>query len=99
MLSSNEIMVFLRENKSFLKEHFYCIEIGLFGSFARNEQDEESDIDLLVVFEPEVPNLYQVELDLKNFFIKQFDRPVDICAKKWIIPVFRPLVLQEAIYA
>ena len=31
--------------------------------------------------------------------MNQFNRPVDICAKKWIKPVFKPLVLKEAIYA
>jgi uncharacterized protein len=99
MLSSDEILIFLRTNKSFLQEHFHCNEIGLFGSFARNEQNEESDIDLLVVFDPEVPNLFEVEIELKKFLIKQFNRPVDICAKKWITPIFKPLVLDETIYA
>ena len=63
MLSSNEIIQLLRENKSYLSSHFHCTEIGLFGSFARNEQTEESDIDILVVYEPETPNLYDVELE------------------------------------
>ena len=99
MLSSNEIIQFLKENKSYLSEHFHCSEIGLFGSFARNEQTEQSDIDILVVFEPETTNLYDVELELKQFLEKSFHREVDICSKKWIKPIFRPMVLKEAIYA
>ena len=99
MLATDEILFFLRKNKVFLKEHFHCDEIGLFGSFARDEQSDDSDIDLLVVFEPEVPNLYEVENELKIFLTRQFNRPVDICAKKWITPIFKPLILKEAIYA
>lgn len=99
MLSTEEIVGFLKDNKSFLKEQFHCTEIGLFGSFARNEQNENSDIDILVVFEPGISNLYELELNLKNFLIRKFKRPVDICAKKWISPIFRPHVLKEAIYA
>lgn len=99
MLESNEIIQFLKENKSFLQQHFYCSEIGLFGSFARNEQTEQSDIDILVVFESETPNLYNVELELKNYLQTRFNREVDICAKKWIKPIFKPLVLKDAIYA
>ncbi len=99
MLSSNDIIQSLIENKTYLRNHFYCTEIGLFGSFARNEQTNESDIDILVVFEPETPDLYNVELELKEYLQKCFNREVDICSKKWIRPIFKPLVLKEAIYA
>ena len=99
MLLSIDIIQFLKENKSYLKEHFHCSEIGLFGSFARNEQSEQSDIDILVVFEPEIVNLYDVELELKGYLEKAFNREVDICSKKWIKPIFKPMVLKEAIYA
>jgi predicted nucleotidyltransferase len=71
----------------------------LFGSFARNEQTDESDIDILVVFEPGTQNLYEVELELKAYLKKRFDREIDICSKKWIKPIFQPMVLKEAIYA
>ncbi len=99
MLSSNEIIQFLTENKSYLRKQFYCSEIGLFGSFARNEQTDQSDIDILVVFETGTPNLYNVELELKEYLQTCFNRDVDICSKKWIKPIFRPLVLKETIYA
>jgi predicted nucleotidyltransferase len=99
MLSANEIIKFLKKNKTYLQKHFYCSEIGLFGSFARNEQTEQSDIDILVEFEPGTPDLYHVELELKEYLKKSFNREIDICTKKWIKPIFRPLVLKEAIYA
>ena len=99
MLTSDTIIHSLAENKSYLREHFYCAEIGLFGSFARNEQTDQSDIDILVVFEPGTPDLYEVEQELKEYLKKCFKREVDICSKKWIKPVFKPLVLKEAIYA
>ena len=99
MLSANEIIQFLKKNKSHLRKHFYCSEIGLFGSFARNEQTEQSDIDILVVFEPDTPDLYHIELELKKYLKTSFNREIDICTKKWIKPIFRPLVLKEAIYA
>jgi len=99
MLSSNDILQSLIENKTYLRNHFYCAEIGLFGSFARNEQTDKSDIDILVVFEPGTPNLYNVERELKEYLKKCFNREVDICSKKWIRPIFKPQVLKEAIYA
>lgn len=99
MLSPDEIIQFLKKNKSYLQEHFHCSEIGLFGSYARNEQTEQSDIDILVAFEPETANLYEVEQELKEYLEKSFHRQVDICSKKWIKPIFKPMVLKEAIYA
>ena len=99
MLTSTEIIKFLKKNKPYLRKHFHCSEIGLFGSFARNEQTEQSDIDILVVFESETPDLYHVELNLKEYLQKEFNREVDICSKKWIKPIFKSLVLNDAIYA
>jgi hypothetical protein len=99
MLSTEEILLFLKTNKSDLLKRFHCSEIGLFGSFARNEQSEKSDIDILVQFEKDAPDLYNLELELKEFLKKQFNREVDVCSKKWIKPIFKPLILKEAIYA
>lgn len=99
MLSSAEILDFLKKNKPVLQEKFHCNQIGLFGSFARNEQKESSDIDILVVFDANTKNLYDTEASLKNYLEKQFNRKVDICAKKWIDPIFKPLILKETVYA
>ena len=99
MLTSDTIIHSLTENKSYLRDHFYCAEIGLFGSFARNEQTDQSDIDILVVFEPGTQDLYEVEQELKEYLKKCFKREVDICSKKWIRPIFKSLILKEAIYA
>ena len=98
MLTSGEILNFLRKNKLTLKEKFFITEIGLFGSYARNEQNENSNIDFLVVFEPDTPDLYSVEKALLKYLKNHFNREVDICAKKWINPIFKPLILNEAIY-
>jgi hypothetical protein len=70
MLSTEEILLFLKTNKSYLLKRFHCSEIGLFGSFARNEQSEKSDIDILVQFEKDAPDLYNLELELKEFLKK-----------------------------
>jgi len=37
--------------KPALRERFKVSKIGIFGSFARNEQREGSDLDILVIFE------------------------------------------------
>lgn len=99
MLNANDILYFLRHNKPYICEQFYCSQIGLFGSFARNEQTEDSDIDILVRFKDDAPDLYGLEMGLKEYLKRQFEKEIDICSEKWIKPVFKPLVLKDAIYA
>ena len=48
ILNKEDILDFLRKNREYLKQNFEVTSISLFGSFARGEQTEESDIDLLV---------------------------------------------------
>lgn len=45
-----EIIIKLRESKSFLFEHFYVATIDLFWCYATGEADEESEIGLLVTY-------------------------------------------------
>jgi uncharacterized protein len=52
-----------------------------------------------VRFRDDAPDLYEIEKSLKEYLKKQFNKEIDICAEKWIRPVFRPLVLKEAKYA
>jgi predicted nucleotidyltransferase len=47
-LDKTEIINFLKSNKAFLREKYGVVSIGLIGSYARNEQKEDSDIDFLV---------------------------------------------------
>jgi len=98
METTIEIINFLKEQKPFLEKNFNCEEIALFGSFAREEQTDKSDIDLLVDFKDTTKDLYDNELKLKEYLKLKLNRNVDICSKKWIKPIFKPLILSEAIY-
>jgi predicted nucleotidyltransferase len=40
----------LQERKNYLEERFGVIEIAIFGSYARCEQSNDSDVDLIVDF-------------------------------------------------
>ncbi|MFQ5447859.1 MAG: nucleotidyltransferase family protein [Saprospiraceae bacterium] len=57
MIKKDEILEFLRERKDEFRSEYQIVRLGLFGSFARNEGTEESDIDLIVEFEPNTGNL------------------------------------------
>ncbi len=51
MKTLEEIKRILTEHKDEIWEKYGVIKIGIFGSFARDEQKEVSDVDILVEFE------------------------------------------------
>lgn len=98
MAQRDEILSFLRENKDLLLSEFHLAKIGIFGSFSRNEETEDSDIDLIVEFLPNTQNLSEKKSQIKDFVAKRFDREVDLCREKYIKPYFRNQIIQSAIY-
>ncbi len=99
MIGSREILLYLTSNKARLEEEYHLIKIGIFGSIARGEQNEQSDIDLIVEFENDTPDLFAVKQRLKNEIQSQFNLPVDICREKYIKPIFRKQILSDTKYA
>jgi len=99
MVDSKQILVYLSSNKERFKQDYHLIRIGVFGSIARGEQDENSDIDLVVEFEENTPDLYTIKQRLRNEIQSRFNKPVDICREKYIKPIFKNLVLSEVKYA
>ena len=99
MKTKTQIMEFLSQNKKVFRDKFHIIRIGLFGSFAREEQNPDSDIDLLVEFEENTKDLYELKIQLKEFFQIQLGIDVDICREKYIKPRLKNSILKETVYA
>jgi len=74
------------------------VKLGVFGSYARGEQRQGSDLDLLVEFEENTPNLSEVKNGLRCEVQAAFQIPVDICREKYIKPIFRQQILSETQY-
>jgi hypothetical protein len=99
MIDSNQILYYLSSNKKRLEKEYHLVKIGIFGSIARGEQNEESDIDLIVEFEENTPDLYSIKQSLKDEIQSRFNLPVDICREKYIKPIFKNQILSDAKYA
>jgi len=98
MYSQQEILQFISGNRSLLREKFHVTRIGIFGSYARKEQTNQSDIDIIVDFEVNTQNLFELKLQLKQFFKNRFNIDVDICRERYIKPRFRKRIENESIY-
>jgi len=98
MVQREEILDFLREKKHQFFSDFRLVKIGLFGSFARNEAHHESDIDIIIEFEPNTENLYEKKIQIKQILSEKFEREVDLCREKYIKSYFKSQILESAIY-
>lgn len=67
-----------------------------FGSFARGEETEKSDLDILVEFDEPVGFFEFIRLE--KFLSDVFNRKVDLVAKNAIKPAIKERVLNETIY-
>lgn len=70
--------------------------LAIFGSVARNEGTSESDIDILIDFEPG-KGLF-VFIEIKNYLEKLFDGEVDLVTKNALHPALKEQILREAKY-
>lgn len=99
MMTRDQILAFLSQNKIMFRERYNIIRIGLFGSYARGDQNLKSDIDLLVEFKENTQDLYDLKLKLKDFFKENLGIEVDICREKYIKPRIKNSILKETVYA
>lgn len=68
-LNKENIIDFIRKNKAFLNDKYGVLTIGLMGSYARDEQTEDSDIDFIVKFkEVDYSNLVKLATYLEDVF-------------------------------
>jgi uncharacterized protein len=98
MITKDDILQYLSEQKLVLEKELNVTKLGLFGSYARSEQTEESDIDLLVEFKPNTPELAEKKERLKSILKSKFYKEVDLCREKYIKPYYKHQILQSVIY-
>ena len=98
MVTQGQILNYLSANKQSLNSKYRLKKIGIFGSYARNEQTHGSDIDLLIEFEENTSDISAKKDFLRAEIQSVFNVPVDICREKYIKPIFRQHILTDALY-
>ncbi len=97
MTSKEFIINSIKENKPQLSK-FGVNNIGLFGSYVRNEQSPNSDIDLLIDFDPSKESFdnFMAVYDLFESIFK--NEKVEIVTKNSLSPYIGPSILNEVLY-
>jgi len=96
MKDKNEILRILKEVKPILERDYNITEIGLFGSYLRGEQNQNSDIDILLDHKSGL-TFFKL-IDLEKFLTKTFNIKVDIAFKKYLKKNIGKQILSEVNY-
>jgi predicted nucleotidyltransferase len=95
--SKKEILTIINEYQKQIRG-FGVRRCGVFGSFVRSRQTQESDIDVLVEFEPN-QKTFDNFMRLAQFLEELFGRKVDLITVESLSPYIGPHILQEVEYA
>jgi predicted nucleotidyltransferase len=97
MLTSGRIIKLINENNQKIKK-FGVKRIGLFGSYATNNQKSESDIDVLVEFE-KGKKTFDNYMDLKFYLEDLFGCNVDLVVREALKLELKRNILKSVKYA
>ena len=97
MRTVQDYIAIIRQNSSKITQDFGIKTLRIFGSVSRNEQTEQSDLDICV--ETETPNPFLLA-DLKEFLEGLFKCSVDVVRiHKNMNPFFKSRIERDGIYA
>ena len=95
-MKKEDILNIIAANKNNFRMQFGVTKVGLFGSYARDEADEQSDIDIVV--ELEKPDLFYL-IGIKQILEESTGAKVDVVRlRKRMNEVLRKKILRDVIY-
>jgi uncharacterized protein len=94
--NKEQIIRLIQANHQNIK-NFGVIKIGLFGSYVKNQQTKDSDIDFIVEFDKEKKS-YSGFIKLAFFLEELFGRKVDLITNQSLSPYLGPRILKETEY-
>lgn len=94
-MKRDKALAILRSQQPILKERFGIVRMGIFGSVARDEADEESDVDVVVEMSPDLFALVHI----KELLEDAFDLPVDLVRyRDRMNPFLKRRIERDALY-
>ncbi len=91
----DEILLLLRELLPYISQRYNVTSIEVFGSYVRNQQNINSDLDVLISFS-KTPTLLKF-IELKNYLSDKLQLNVDLVMKDSLKPRIGQNILNETI--
>ncbi|MDR0793744.1 MAG: nucleotidyltransferase domain-containing protein [Chitinophagaceae bacterium] len=96
-MNKHYIIEKLKEIKPVLHQKYGVTELALFGSYSRDEQSEQSDIDIMFDYEGKMGwKIFDVFYSLDDLFP---DKKVQVASKRGIKEKYFNTLKQDLIYA
>ncbi|HEY4196955.1 MAG TPA: nucleotidyltransferase family protein [Mucilaginibacter sp.] len=95
MYNTEQIVSILKSRKKELEKKYPISELALFGSYARGDNHERSDIDILVDFNGRIGIEF---ISLAHELEDIFDAKIDLVSRKGIKPYYLPFVEKNLIH-
>ena len=96
MKTLNEIKQSLSIQKTMLLTKYKVNRLGIFGSYVRGEQQQDSDLDVLIDYE-EPPSLITL-IELEYYLSEVIGVKVDLVTNNGIKPQLKDYILKEVVY-
>ncbi len=96
MKTLNEIKQSLSIQKTMLLKKYKVNRLGIFGSYVRGEQQQNSDLDVLIDYE-DPPSLVTL-IELEYYLSEIIGVKVDLVTTKGIKPQLKDYILKEVVY-
>jgi hypothetical protein len=93
----NDILTFLQTHKDEMAQRFGVVSVGLFGSYARGDAREDSDIDISIELRSDKKSLSNF-FGLRRYLEQQFGKTVDLGIESTLKPLVKEMVAREIIH-
>jgi len=94
-MNKNDIIYKLTQEKESIEKRYKLKIKGIFGSYARGDESEKSDIDILVEFEKGASLLDMI--DIGNYLEERLDNKVDIVSERALRNELKPYIYKDLI--
>jgi hypothetical protein len=96
-LTRSDILEFLRVHKGEFHARYGVVKIGLAGSYARDEADEDSDIDIIVSIDSD--NKFRSFFGLLHYLEDSFPCKIDMATESSLKARIKEKVMKDIQYA
>lgn len=95
-MTRDEVLDFLKSHKQEIVNNYGVVRLGIFGSYARGDQREDSDIDIAV--EMETDNIFRKFFALERFLEENLRSRVDLGIESALKPLAKEKIMKEIMY-
>jgi uncharacterized protein len=95
-MGKKEVIDIIKNSKLVLESRYGVQQLGLFGSYVKEQQRKKSDIDILVTFSRDI-DLFEF-LDLREYLESRLKTKVDLVMATALKPTIGKRILAEVEY-